>query len=214
MTHLLLLGLSSGLLIHLLAWCLPQAHLFPAKPTAAAFRRTFQLLATYHQACRQQLAIQVTLLLTVICCGGLFAYLGAAPGETDRCHLFWLLWSVTLALTDRYYYLIEPRLFLTGGSILWLIQSWSGAPFHWGTLIYCGGLFTLLGLCLKDRFGLGDVLLLGSWSPWLSFLDFTFLLTLATFLGLIFLLFFRRYRHQPLPFVPFLTIALGYCLLL
>lgn len=155
-----------------------------------------------------------SLMVPEIGCGLLFVVcLSGVSSPRNWLLLGWLVWAFTLALTDIYYYMIEPRIFLPGASVLWLAQFLLGADFLWLTLLYCLALFSLLHLFLRDRFGFGDVLLLLSWSPWLSFLEFTLLVTLAALLGLLLLLVFKKLRDQPLPFVPFLAIALAICLL-
>ena len=118
----------------------------------------------------------------------------------------WLTILFILSLTDLFYYLVEPKILYLGHGCIWLLNFYTQQPFYYSTIL----LFLLLALCylsyLKDKMGLGDLILLGCWAPWLTPVEFSSLLLLASLLGLLVLLITQRI-NRPLPFVPFLSIS-------
>lgn len=144
----------------------------------------------------------------------LFFPLSLEPASITR--FFWVLSAFLLSLTDCFYLIVEPKIFYPCSLILWLLQL-SQMPFHWMTIVYC---LVLCGIILwkyRERFGFGDVLLLLSWSPWLTLTEFCLLLLLASIFGLLIFAFYNllvKKSLKELPFVPCLSIALAVILLL
>jgi Type II secretory pathway, prepilin signal peptidase PulO and related peptidases len=127
-------------------------------------------------------------------------------GSKQILGFIWLTILFLLSLTDLFYYLVEPKILYLGHSFVWLLNFYTKQPVYYSTIL----LFLLLGLCylsyLKDKMGLGDLILLGCWAPWLTPIEFSSLLLLASTLGLVVLLLTKQ-KNQPLPFVPFLSIG-------
>lgn len=153
-------------------------------------------------------------------CGCLFLLAFPLPFTHEAgVNFIWLVAAFLLALADWFYLILEPKIFYPSLVLLWGGQLFLGHWFHWETLLYCAGILLLLTIFLRGRFGMGDVLLLLSWSPWLELRQFCLLLILASGTGLIAagarqLLAAHPTRttasppHQELPFIPFLATGL------
>lgn len=213
-----IIGSCFGSFLALVALRLPQGAsiLRPPSHCDHCFQRLrwFELIPIISLLCLQfrcrhcQQQISKISLLAELCCGFLLAF-SLTGDQFTILETLWLFWAFTLALTDINYYLIEPRILLGGTAILWSSQLYQGAPLQLGSLIYCVFLCLILLAVLQGKFGLGDVLLLFSWAPWIPLLELCLLLILASTTGLLaFLILKRRFQPDRLPFVPFLAFGL------
>ena len=117
-----------------------------------------------------------------------------------------LLLALFFSLTDYYYGELENRVFWFSCLGFWL---WQPAIQLWQ------GLFVLVGLLIfvkRHWLGLGDVLLVTFWAFYLPLPLFLWLLLLASFSALLWLLW--QQKKGRIPFVPFLASGLAVVLLL
>lgn len=159
--------------------------------------------------CRSCQATLSPVMLLAELLGGLLIAYGFSGGRLSWLELVWLLWGLALALTDIFYYLVEPRILFGGTGLLWLWQLSQRGSFHTFSLLYCLVICLLFSLFFRGKSGFGDFLLLFSWGPWLPLVELLLLLIVACTAGILVFLTFRRYwQNRPLPFVPFLTFGL------
>lgn len=131
-------------------------------------------------------------------------------------HLYLLiLWAMgmTLSLTDYLYYLVEPKIMYSFGSIAFLCFI-KIHPFSYNiflTTIFVAFLFLLLTTLMPHSIGGGDIKLLLIWSLFVTTKDMLWLLLFASISGIIFAIstsILLNKKITKLPFVPFLTIGL------
>ncbi|MGX7197863.1 prepilin peptidase [Enterococcus olivae] len=144
--------------------------------------------------------------------GGIFYYCWLQSAFSDQLIAWiWLTTVFLLSLTDLFYLTVEPKFLYPGHALLWGICLYLQLPFYWETLGITLMLAVFFWLYLHYSMGLGDLLLLICWAPWLSPQEFSQLLLTASLLALMaFALhwFIQRERIKQLPFVPFLSVAL------
>lgn len=133
---------------------------------------------------------------------------------TDTFYLLilWLM-GLTLSLTDLFYYLVEPK-------ILYPFSLLSGIAYCFThnlqlnlliTPILLVLIFLLLVTIIPNSIGGGDIKLLIIWSFFLSSHQVLWLIFIASFLEIIFIVFMNillKIQIARLPFVPFLSIGL------
>lgn len=128
----------------------------------------------------------------------------------------WISMAFFLSITDYFYRLVDPYLFYPFTFLLWGIAWYHQITFHWFTfiamLIFC----LFFATYFPTQLGLGDLLLLLVWAPWLSWSQFVFLLLVASSSALSCFGWFylQRKPRKSLPFVPFLSLGLTAALFL
>lgn len=130
--------------------------------------------------------------------------------------LLWLTMAFLLSMTDFFYLIVEPKILYSFGFMLWLSLFYYQTPFYWETGLLVLLSFFFVYFFFQAYLGLGDILLLLFWGPWLSLQEFFLLLAIAScsallFFALYFLL--KKQRLQVIPFVPFLSVGLFFILL-
>lgn len=129
--------------------------------------------------------------------------------------LLFLLWfmCLLLSISDYYHYLVDPKILysfsLISLSVFFKNQLFSWQLFFVPSLLFL--LFFVLDKLLPDSFGGGDVKLLMILAFFLSAQQILFIILIASFTGIIFLLIFNflcKNTLKHLPFVPFITFAL------
>ena len=154
--------------------------------------------------------LPVTYFLSELICGFLFI---VTDFENSYCVyiLIFLLTTITLALTDFFYLIVEPKLFYPFTLLLFIFHYFLDLQFH---LIAGGVLFIILvsfNHIITDSIGGGDIFLLSSWAILLGSTALIYLLFIASSCALVYLLlshFLLKQTIHQLPFVPFLTIGL------
>ena len=129
--------------------------------------------------------------------------------------LCWLTMAFSLSMTDLFYFIVEPKLLYPFGFLLWLLHFYFQSPFYWYTGVFVLFCLFIVTFFFQSYLGLGDVLLLLIWGPWLSLYELFLLLAIASCLALVFFcLYFLVKKKQIgyLPFVPFLSLGLWYLL--
>lgn len=159
--------------------------------------------------CRRcQVAVSPIYLFSEIVYGIIFWYSFQQPNlSTQVLTLVWLTSAFVLSLADFFYFFIAPKLLYSSTILLWLTHLFFAMPFYWHSLLL---IFPLSYWCLKEKLGWGDFILLFFWAPFLSPLQLSLLILLASFSGLIFFAFtfFMGKISKEIPFVPFLSVAL------
>lgn len=151
-----------------------------------------------------------------VACGVLFVSVLNGPLVEERLLLlFWLLSAFVLSLTDVLYYLVAPKILYPTALILWLWQFQLGHHFRWQQFVVFIVLSLMFIMVCPEKMGLGDLVLLAVWLPWLTLYQLIWLIFIASFSGLLTLLVIRYLLKQPLielPFVPHLTFGLYWVL--
>ncbi|GMA48154.1 prepilin peptidase [Tetragenococcus muriaticus] len=158
--------------------------------------------------------IPVTYFITEVLSGFIFTFSFNQP-STKECilTLSWLTVALLLSLTDIYYLIIEPKIFYPthlGLISLFLIFK---MPIYWESVILYFLICSIIILFLKEAMGMGDLLLLLFWAPWLTIIELTQLLFVASSLALVIywgisLTTTKQIKTLQLPFVPFLSLGL------
>lgn len=214
-----IIGCCFGSFGYLLATRLPKnSSLFPpshceACNTRLSWLELIPLLSFLLQKgrCRHcQTKIPFDYLIAEITCGLLFTlclnYSPANPIIT----CFWLYSAWLLSISDYYFKILETSIFLVTSLVLWFGQSYLKMPFHWQTFLYCLLFAALFSYYYREKLGIGDLLLLLAWSPWLSFWQFSMLLFLSSSFGLLYFIVAKLLQKNSnrLPFIPFLSCGL------
>jgi len=155
--------------------------------------------------------IPVSYCLFEILYGCLFVFCLQQSGVKEiSLSLIWLTMAVLLSLTDLFYWTVEPKLFYPFAGGLWLINFSFGFHFYWQSLLLICFIIILFSIYLHGKMGMGDLLLLLAWAPWLTPNELAWLLLLASFSALMVFLIYRLIKKEctKLPFVPFLSMAL------
>lgn len=158
--------------------------------------------------------ISITYFITEILYG--FIFLLSFKQETTITGfitLCWLTAALLLSLTDIYYLIIEPKIFYPSHLVLVSFLFYFKFPFYWETLILYCIICSIILLFFKETIGIGDLLLLLFWAPWLPPIELIQLLFIASLVALltyfiIFLTTSKKIRTLQLPFVPFLSLGL------
>ena len=167
----------------------------------------FSSLCLRFRCSRCKQSFSKLLFVAEITYGLLFFFCGTyLSGIEQVLGFFWLTILFILSFTDLFYYLVEPNLLYFGHAIVWLFNLYTQQAFYYSTVLIFLMLVAYYLFHLKDSMGLGDIILIGCWSPWLSPIEFSLLLLLASSLGLLVLLVLKKMKH-PLPFVPFLSFS-------
>ncbi|OJG83657.1 hypothetical protein RV14_GL000891 [Enterococcus ratti] len=141
--------------------------------------------------------------------GSLCIWLFSFSVNTNSILIFWFLSAFLLSLMDCFYLVIEARTLYFSWIILWIVWIING-EFQ----LLCFFSLLLISFPLiryaSHFLGLGDILLLLSWSGGLTLERFIQLLFISSLLGLLFSLFstIHNKKETKLPFVPFLSTAL------
>lgn len=156
--------------------------------------------------------ISITIWLAEIIYGGLMVLIFLQTTEKGQLLSFiWLTSAFLLSLTDWFYGIVEPKILYPSQFLMW------GAMFYYQEPFYVWSCALLLGLILwfsfyrKEVLGLGDLILLAFWIPWLSLQQLGLLLLIASSLALCVFGIYYLWNKKPLerlPFVPFLSIGL------
>lgn len=156
----------------------------------------------------------VSYFITEILYGFIFLFSFNQPTINEQMiALCWLTTALLLSLTDIYYFIIEPKIFYPTHLALISLLLYFKMPFYWESillyLIICGFLLSFF----KRAMGMGDLLLLLFWVPWLSLIEIAQLLFVASLSALIvyLIIFFattKQIKTLQLPFVPFLSLGL------
>lgn len=160
--------------------------------------------------CRHcQSKLSIIYFIAELLSGSLFLRLFYFSQEINGVLIFWLFSALLLSLMDCFYLMIEAKTLYSMWGILWLCWIVKG-EFQWSTVAILLLISFFLVRYVTHFFGLGDVLVLLSWGGGLTFERFTYLLFIASLLGLLFFLFLSacNKKETKLPFVPFLSIAL------
>lgn len=158
--------------------------------------------------------ISVTYFITEILYGLIFL-LSFKQQTTIDCFitLYWLTVVLLLTLTDIYYLVIEPKIFYPSHLTLIAFLFYFNFPFYWESLVLYLIICSFILLFLNEALGMGDLLLLLFWAPWLSpheLIQLLFIASLTALLtyAIIFLTTSKKVRTLQLPFVPFLNLGL------
>lgn len=131
----------------------------------------------------------------------------------DYTYLFvlWLM-SLSLSLTDYLYQIVEPCILYPFSLITFIsycsIHSLTIFNLSQSFLFFL--VFYILDSLLPNSIGGGDIKLLIIYAFFLPFLNLLYLILIASFLGIFFLLFTKKILKKDiiqLPFVPFLTLS-------
>ncbi|KAF1301205.1 prepilin peptidase [Enterococcus saccharolyticus] len=143
--------------------------------------------------------------------GGLLLFIWQQPTLSAKLITgVWLTTAFLLTLTDLFYWLVEPRLLYPLHGLLWWIMFYQNQEFHWETLAIVGVLASSLSLFYQHAIGLGDLILLLLWSPWLTLNQFALLVLVASASAIVIFCGYAilRITQIRLPFVPFLSFGL------
>lgn len=173
---------------------------------------SFLLLNFRCRTCHKK--IPITYFVTEILYGLIFVF-SFNQSTTLECiiTLYWLTIALLLSLTDVYYLIIEPKIFYPTHFILIALLLYSHAHFYWESLLLYLFICIIIALFLRNSMGMGDLLLLLFWIPWLTPLEVSQLLFFASFTTLITYWFIsittsHEIKKLKLPFVPFLSLSL------
>lgn len=150
------------------------------------------------------------LFLSEIIYGGILTFCWLQPTRIEQgIALIWLTTLFLLSLTDLFYLTVEPKILYIGHGLLWGVCFYTQQPFYWetiGMLLFIGFIYLAY---LKNSMGLGDLLLLTCWAPWLTPSDFSLMLLTASILALMVFggCFLLKRSLKQLPFVPFLSLG-------
>ncbi|EMF0194027.1 prepilin peptidase [Enterococcus hirae] len=214
-----IIGCCIGSFLCLVAQRLPQGHsiIYPRSHCVncqhvLAWYELVPLLSICYQRfrcrnCRSKLS---PIYFIAECIGGcLSVWLFYFSQRPDGLLVFWFLSAFLLSLMDSFYLMIEGRTPYFIWFILWMTWLIKG-EFQWlifAVLFLISFFLTRYG---SECLGLGDVLLLLSWSGGLTLNQLMQLLFLASLLGLLFFFIFLSHdkKSKRVPFVPFLSVAL------
>ena len=124
-----------------------------------------------------------------------------------------LIMSLTLSLTDILYMIVEPKIlyFFSFIAYLFFHLNHSFSVHSLSTPVFIFLFFLILTQFMPDSIGGGDIKLLISWAFFLNLIQCLEIILIASFLGIIFILFYQfifSKTIRKLPFVPFLTFGL------
>ncbi|MCF1586243.1 prepilin peptidase [Tetragenococcus koreensis] len=127
--------------------------------------------------------------------------------------LYWLTAALLLSLTDIYYLIVEPKIFYPTHLTLVGLLFYLKMPFYWESILLYLFICGIVLLFFREAMGMGDLLLLLFWVPWLSPMEIAQLLFVASLTALITYLVIslttsKQIKTLQLPFVPFLSLGL------
>ncbi|HLQ40828.1 MAG TPA: prepilin peptidase [Tetragenococcus sp.] len=127
--------------------------------------------------------------------------------------LLWLTSCFLLSLVDIYYLLLEVKLFYPTHLALTILMLKSQQPIYWISIVCFLLICLIILLFFRNSIGLGDLIILAFWVPWLTPIQLAELLFLSSSSALIIytILFFtgkRSIKIIKLPFIPFLSLGL------
>lgn len=128
----------------------------------------------------------------------------------------WVTMAYLLALTDYFYFIVEPRILYPFTFLLWSVAFYFQRPFYYSTFILLLIFALSVYFFFYNYFGFGDCLLLLAWGPWLSLRALAFLLASASISALLLIILkalLKKEVPKQLPFVPFLSFGLVLVLL-
>lgn len=158
--------------------------------------------------------IPITYFVTEILYGFIFAFSINQPSVKDCViTLCWLTTALLLSLTDIFYLIIEPKIFYPTHLGLTSLFLFFKMPIYWESVMLYFLICSVIILFLKEAMGMGDLLLLLFWVPWLTLIELTQLLLIASSSALIVYLVIslvstKQIKTLQLPFVPFLSLGL------
>lgn len=145
--------------------------------------------------------------------GSSIIYLLLLTTKLSMVMILLIIMGVYLSIIDFYYYVVDPYL-----SVLFIIGLLTLYPSINKLLpLYVLLFFLLLNYLMPKKLGFGDIKLLVYWSVFLSPIQLLWLIFIASFIGILYIMLYQLLTSHPLTkiaFVPFLTIALTIVLLI
>ncbi|UUV98593.1 prepilin peptidase [Vagococcus luciliae] len=145
--------------------------------------------------------------------GSSIIYLLLLTTKLSMVTILLIIMGFYLSIIDLYYYIVDPYL-----SVLFLIGLLTLYPSINKLLPVCVLLFfLLLSYLMPKKLGFGDIKLLVYWSIFLTPIQLIWLIFIASFIGILYIILYHLLTSNPLikiAFVPFLTIALTIVLLI
>lgn len=121
------------------------------------------------------------------------------------------LFALTLSLTDYFYFIVEPKIFYSGGLLIGGSYYFIQHELHPVSCLFIVFSLIVIRWIFPDSIGDGDILFIGFLSLILDAIIIFQLLFIASGLGALFFILCPLISKQPIikiPFIPFLSIGL------